>query len=75
MHMNGGSKFSELHHDVYRDGEKTEIKRHTRTNGSPKYLKTEDIFACGEDWFDMLETKGVGLQEWLEKHSESLKLH
>lgn len=73
MHMNGGSKFSELHYAVYRDGVKTQIVRGVRTNGSPKYIKAYDIFRCGDETFDVLETKGVGLQDWLESHSSPLK--
>lgn len=71
MHLNGGSKFSALNFDILADGKPTEIKRYNRTDGSPKYLITDDIFVCGEDEFDMLETKGVGLKEWVLAHISS----
>jgi hypothetical protein len=69
MHLNGGSKFSQLNYDLFRDGENTGIVRITRTNGSPKYLNTIDKFidsADGDSEFDVLATRGVGMKEWLE---------
>ena len=69
MHLNGGNKFSELHYDVERDGAPTKIKRYTRTSGRPRYVKTDDFFACGDARFDILETKGVGMAAWLAEHS------
>lgn len=69
MHLNGGSEFSELQFDVFADGEPTGIRHFRETNGSPKYLITRDIFVCGEDTFDVMATKGVGLQEWLLAHA------
>ena len=68
MHLNGGRKFSQLHYKVLCDGKETDITRHTATSGSPKYLKTSDVFKCGDDEFDMLATKGKGLMAWLEAH-------
>jgi phosphoglycolate phosphatase-like HAD superfamily hydrolase len=74
MHMNGGSKFSELHYDVYADGAKTSIRHFRATNGRPKYLITDDVFVCGDDRFDNLAAKGNGLMDWLEAHTGP-KLH
>jgi hypothetical protein len=78
MHLNGGDKFSELRYDILADGKPTNLKRVTRTNGRPKYLKTQDVI-----WdttkpddpaaaFDVLATKGVGLQEWLEANAKPI---
>jgi len=71
MHLNGGNKFSELHFRVYADGKETQITRHKKTNGSPKYLITHDVFRCGDDEFDVMETKGAGMEIWLLSHVES----
>lgn len=68
MHLNGGRDFSELHYEVLADGEPTKIVRRVRTDGSPGYLKTVDCFICGDDVFDVLATKGVGLKDWLLSH-------
>lgn len=71
MHMNGGSKFSELHYRVSGDGQELPITHHRRTDGSPKYLITADVFSCkkcGSD-FDCLATRRVGLMAWLLEHS------
>lgn len=65
MHLNGGSKFSELRYKILADGANTGITRYTRTNGSPKYLKTVDALVNGNESFDILATKGVGMKEWL----------
>lgn len=70
MHLNGGSKFSKLIYDVFRDGQPTGIVHARTTNGSPKYLITDDALGKGDEVFDILATKGVGMQEWLEAHSE-----
>ena len=70
MHLNGGSDYSELHYKVLRDGQETQITRHTRTSGHPGYLKTHDFFQCDDAVFDLLESKGVGLIAWLEEHSK-----
>ena len=72
-HLNGGSKFSELHYRVYADGVETPITRHKRTNGSPNYLITVDVFVCGDDRFDVRETKGAGLTDWLIAHTPAAK--
>lgn len=71
MHMNGGSKFSELHYRVRGDGRELPITHHTRTNGRPKYLITDDVFRCKvcEAEFDCVATKRVGLLAWLEEHA------
>lgn len=68
MHMNGGSKFSQLNYDIFADGKPTGIKRYKRTDGSPRYLITDDVFKCGDDKFDNLAARGTGLMEWLESH-------
>jgi len=72
MHLNGGSKFSELRYEILADDKPTTLKRTTRTSGSPKYLKTQDVIwdtrdpDAPEAIFDVLATKGVGMTEWLE---------
>lgn len=66
MHLNGGSRFSQLNFDLYADGEPTGILRITRTSGSPKYLKTVDKLCDGSEEFDILENRGVGMMGWLE---------
>lgn len=68
MHLNGGSKFSELHYKILADGEETGIKRCRRTDGSPKYLVTCDVLFIGEETFDVLATRGVGMTEWILAH-------
>lgn len=70
MHMNGGSKFSELHFQIYADGAPTKIRRCKTTNGRPEYLITSDTFSCGEDTFDNLAARGKGLEEWVLAHLE-----
>jgi hypothetical protein len=72
MHLNGGSKFSELRYKIFADGKPTTFMRVTRTDGSPKYTKTQDVIfdttrpddpaAC----YDVLNAKPGGLQAWLE---------
>jgi hypothetical protein len=74
MHLNGGSKFSELHYRVHADGVATNIYRFKRTDGSPKYLITDDVFVCGDDRFDVLASEGVGLTDWLEAHAKGIQL-
>lgn len=71
MHLNGGSEFSELRYDVYADGKPTGIKRRRRTSGSPEYFITDDVFWIGEEYFDVRETKGVGLRDWIFAHLKS----
>lgn len=71
MHLNGGSKFSELHYRVSGDGRELPIMHYRRTDGSPKYLITDDVFhctACGAD-FDGIATRRVGLMAWLIQHA------
>lgn len=72
-HLNGGSEFSELHFAVFADDRPTPIMRVRRTDGSPRYRITHDVFICGEDRFDVLETKGVGLMQWLRGHVDSIE--
>jgi hypothetical protein len=69
MHVNGGNKFSELHYRIYANGVETPITHYRRTNGSPKYLITDEVFRCGEEEFDVMATKGVGLLDWLRAHA------
>lgn len=64
-HLNGGSKFSEMHYRIYADGEETGITRHRLTTGSSKYLVTCDELRHGEETFDVLEAKGVGAMDWI----------
>lgn len=68
MHLNGGSKFSQFNFDIFADGKPTNLHRVTRTGGSPKYLKTQDIISDGELQFDVLATRGVGMEQWLSEH-------
>ena len=68
MHLNGGDEFSQLNYDIFADGKPTGIVRVTRTDGSPNYLKTADGFHCGDESFDILEARGVGMEAWLTNH-------
>ena len=68
MHLNGGSKFSELHFNIFADGQPTGITRRTRTDGSPHYYKTIDMFTDGNETFDVLATRGTGMEAWLTAH-------
>jgi hypothetical protein len=68
MHLNGGRNWSESHFDILADGQPTGIRRVKRTNGSPRYLLTQDTFHAGGDVFDVLETRGNGMEEWLLAH-------
>lgn len=69
LHLNGGETFSELHYEVLRDNKPCGITRHTRTDGSPRYIKTADEMHCGEETFDILKTKGVGMNDWLDQYA------
>jgi hypothetical protein len=69
MHINGGSQFSELHYEIMADGMLCGITRHTRTTGRPKYTKIADEFHAGDKTFDLLKTRGVGMQEWLNENA------
>jgi hypothetical protein len=75
LHLNGGSKFSAFRYRILANGKETGIVRHKKTNGSPKYLITEDFFICGDERFDVMATKGVGLQAWLEAHATTEHEH
>lgn len=68
MHVNGGSKFSRLVYAILADGVDTGITRVTDTGGSPKYLKTADVLHKGEEVFDILAAKGVGMIDWIINH-------
>ena len=70
MHLNGGKKFSERRYDLFADGKSTNLKRVTRTIGSPRHLVSVDVILDVRNpdnpvEFDLLETN-VGLQAWLE---------
>ena len=68
LHLNGGSKFSELHYEVLADGKKTHITRHTRTDGSPHYYVTADELHFGEETFDIRRDKDM--MQWLEDRKD-----
>lgn len=71
MHLNGGSKFSELRYNIYADDKLTNLKRTTRTSGSPKYVKTVDVIFNKDNvelCFDILAAGGVGLNDWIIAH-------
>lgn len=70
LHINGGNKFSELHYEIKADGQPTGITRHTLTNGRPKYLKTTDVLVKGDERFDILASKGVGMIAWIEARAK-----
>ncbi len=69
MHLNGGREWSSTTYEIFRDDQPTGIIRFRKTNGSPKYLITEDLLWKDEESFDVMATQGVGMQEWLESHS------
>lgn len=71
LHLNGGSKFSELHSRVSGDGRELPIMHRRRTDGSPKYLITDDVFHCTacDAEFDRLAAEGAGLVDWLTEHA------
>jgi hypothetical protein len=71
MHLNGGSKFSELHYKILANGKETGITRYKRTSGSPGYLVTDDFLLSGGhggEEFDVLATKGSGMVDWILAH-------
>ena len=70
MHLNGGGKFSELHYHIFADGMPTNLTRRTRTDGSPRYMKTIDTISDGEKEFDVLATRGIGMEGWLNEHAK-----
>ena len=59
LHLNGGSKFSELHYKIFADGEDTGMTRHVRTDGRPRYNTTADEIHCGDETLD-LKSEGPG---------------
>lgn len=65
LHLNGGSKFSELHQDVFADGEPTGITIHTRTDGRPEYLITAKEIHAGDETLDLMEEGGPDPEEWI----------
>lgn len=71
MHLNGGKKFSRMVWKILADDKDTGIARIRDTSGSPKYLVTSDKFLIGEEVFDVLATKGVGMEEWILSHAET----
>lgn len=64
-HVNGGNKFSELHYDIFADGKPTGISRFVKTDGKPDYMIVSDIFFKGEESFDVMAMKSVGLNQWI----------
>ena len=63
-HLNGGNKFSELHYEIFADGKKTGITRHTRTDGSPKYLVVADELHDGKETLDILKS-AISPSDWI----------
>lgn len=68
MHLNGGSKFTQLNYAIFADGKPTNLTRTTRTGGSPQYLKTMDCIGDGNEVFDVLSARGVGVEDWVNAH-------
>ena len=65
LHMNGGSKFSELHYEIRADGKPTGITLHERTNGSPQYKYTAREMHFGPDTLDLMEKGHPDVTEWI----------
>jgi hypothetical protein len=66
LHLNGGSDFSQLNYEIMANGVSTGISRVVRTDGRPRYMKTIDQLQKGDEVFDVLATKGVGMMDWIE---------
>lgn len=58
IHLNGGSKWSQLTYDILADDEPTGITMTTVTDGSPDYLITSKVLCHGEDTFDLMAGEG-----------------
>src|SRR6266852_1452215 len=71
MHLNGGHDYSRMSYRIYADGKETKIIRNTTTDGSPKYIVTDDVLICGDDMFDIEATKGMGMTDWVYAHLET----
>ncbi|HSH45086.1 MAG TPA: hypothetical protein VK966_04480 [Longimicrobiales bacterium] len=54
MHLNGGSKFSELHYEILADGEPTGITLHECTDGRPEYRYTARELHHGDETLDLM---------------------
>lgn len=65
MHLNGGSKFSELHYEILADGQKTGITLHERTNGRPHYRYTARELHFGEETLDLMKPEGEDPEAWI----------
>jgi phosphoribosylformylglycinamidine (FGAM) synthase-like enzyme len=65
MHVNGGSKFSELHYEVLADKQPTGITIHKRTDGSPNYRYTAFEVQCGEETLDVLKAPNGAMKRWI----------
>ena len=65
MHLNGGSKWSELHYEVLADGEPTGVTIHKRTNGSPDYRYTAFEVHAGEETLDVLKAPPGSMLDWI----------
>ena len=76
LHLNSGEDGTSLHYDVYCDGAKTPITRHTKTNGRPQYKTVADEFHAGNFTYDVLRREAIDpgelpspekLDVWLER--------
>ena len=65
LHLNGGSKFSELHYAIHADGEPTGITLHKRTDGRPEYRYTDVVLRDGEVEVDLLAEDAPDAVEWI----------
>jgi hypothetical protein len=68
LHLNGGSKFSELHYKILADGAETGITLHERTNGSPNYKYTARELHFGEETLDLMEEGHPKMRAWILEH-------
>jgi hypothetical protein len=69
MHLNGGSKFSELHYEVLADGQPTGITIYRRTSGAPKYKITDYEIHYGEESLDVLTAAKGAMLPWIEERA------
>lgn len=65
LHLNGGSKFSQLNYDIFVNDKPTGIARITRTDGSPKYKKTSDTLYFKDEEYDILGLGAKGAWNWI----------
>lgn len=64
-HINGGSKFSELHYEILADGEPTGITLYERTDGSPQYRYTARELRYGDETLDLMDRDGSDPVAWV----------